>query len=265
MKNQFEFMRPAEIVEEKKRCPLVYLPLGPLEWHGPHLPMGVDPLNAKAAALRCAEITGGVVLPTLFMGTERERSPQMLKNIGFDEDEWVVGMDFPENSIESLYFSEELFTICLRGWLDLLVEQGYKLIVIMNGHGAENQSVALQRITAEYNHKGPARVVFYMPMPGFIAKTSSWAHATADETSVMMDVHPESVDLTTLPEKEQPLYNKDWAIVDNLTFRGEPTEDFTVREDDDPRLTSSVEKGRKHLQAAVAEIVEAVKKELKRM
>ena len=36
---QLERMRPGEILAERARCPIVYLPLGPLEWHGP----GTDP------------------------------------------------------------------------------------------------------------------------------------------------------------------------------------------------------------------------------
>ena len=257
---QIELMRPSQILEEQQRCPLVYLPIGPLEWHGPHLPLGVDPLNAQAAALLCAEETGGVVLPTLYMGTERERSPQMLKNIGFNENDWIVGMDFPANSMESLYFSEEIFTLTIRAWLDLLVRQGYKLIVIMNGHGAENQLAALKRLSAEYNEKSNARVEFYMPMPGFIDQTSSWAHATADETSVLMEIHPDTVDLAELPEKSQPLKNVDWAIVDNLSFRGDPTDDYTVRSDEDPRVSASQEKGREHLHTAVGEMAQHIKK-----
>jgi creatinine amidohydrolase len=39
-----EFLRPEEILDEMRRCPAVFLPLAPLEWHVPHLPYGVDPL-----------------------------------------------------------------------------------------------------------------------------------------------------------------------------------------------------------------------------
>ena len=30
---------------------MAYVPIGPLEWHGPHLPVGVDMLHAHAMAL----------------------------------------------------------------------------------------------------------------------------------------------------------------------------------------------------------------------
>lgn len=262
-KIEVQLMRPSEILRERERCPLVYLPLGPLEWHGPHLPLGVDPIHAQEVAVRLARKTGGVVLPTLYMGTERERSPQMLKNIGFKGDEWIVGMDFPGNSMKSLYFTEEVFAICIRGWIDILVSQGYRLIVLLNGHGAENQVTVLDRLAAEYSHAGPAKVLHLMPMPGFVKKKNSWAHAAADETSVLMAAHPESVDLNELPPRKKSLKNKKWAIIDDLTFRGQPTKDFTVRRGEDPRLNASVENGEDNMEAAVRELSGVVKKHLR--
>ena len=54
---QFEYLRPEEIVEEQERCSIVYLPVGPLEWHGPAMPYGTDPLAAAEVARRAAKIT----------------------------------------------------------------------------------------------------------------------------------------------------------------------------------------------------------------
>ena len=71
---RLQWLRPDEILAERQRCPVIYLPLGPLEWHGPHLPFGTDPLQAEHTALLLAEKLGGVVHPTLYIGTERERS-----------------------------------------------------------------------------------------------------------------------------------------------------------------------------------------------
>ena len=68
---QLELMRPDQIVAEKERCSIAYLAAGPLEWHGPAAPFGTDPLTAYEAAKRCAREVGGVVLPPLYIGTER--------------------------------------------------------------------------------------------------------------------------------------------------------------------------------------------------
>src|SRR5688572_15923403 len=111
---RFELLRPAEIVAERERFPVVFQPVGPLEWHGPHLPFGVDPLHAQEVAIRTAQLMGGVVMPTLFWGAERERTPQGLKDLGFDGDEWIIGMDHPVNSVKSLYSMEDIFALVIR-------------------------------------------------------------------------------------------------------------------------------------------------------
>lgn len=56
---QIHYLRPQEVLAEMSRFPVVYWPLGLIEWHGPHLPLGVDAFNAEAVALRAAEAGGG--------------------------------------------------------------------------------------------------------------------------------------------------------------------------------------------------------------
>ena len=82
---QLEYLRPGEIMAEKERFSVVYLPIGPLEWHGPAMPYGTDPLAAQEVARAAARITGGVVMPTLFVGTERERPSYILEAKGFED------------------------------------------------------------------------------------------------------------------------------------------------------------------------------------
>ena len=47
---QLELLRPGEILAERERCSIVYLPVGPLEWHGPAMPYGTDALLAQSLA-----------------------------------------------------------------------------------------------------------------------------------------------------------------------------------------------------------------------
>ena len=67
---QMEFLRPGEIIAERDRCPIVYLPVGPLEWHGPAMPYGTDPLCAQAVARAAAQVTGGVNICSSYGGIE---------------------------------------------------------------------------------------------------------------------------------------------------------------------------------------------------
>ena len=41
------------------------LPVGCVEMHGPHQPIGTDSIVAKAFALRIAQAANGIVLPTI--------------------------------------------------------------------------------------------------------------------------------------------------------------------------------------------------------
>jgi creatinine amidohydrolase len=49
--------------------PVLILPVGALEAHGPHLPLGADQIQAEATALALAERVDGIVAPTLTYGS----------------------------------------------------------------------------------------------------------------------------------------------------------------------------------------------------
>lgn len=258
---EIALLRPDQILAELGRCPVVYLPVGPLEWHGPHLPYGMDALHAEKIAALAAQETGGLILPTCYWGTERERSPEMLDWLGFPPDEWIVGMDFPANSLPSMYASEEVFAILMREQLRLAVNMGFKLIVLISGHGADNQIAVLKRLAAELNASGPARVIFALPFIANQAGVMEVGHASRVETALMMAIYPHTVDLNRLPPLSQPLRNDDWAIIDYQTFAGAPTPDRTVCDADDPRLATS-EAGWRNLQLASAQIAAQVREAL---
>lgn len=255
---QIQFLRPDEILAEMQKIALVYMPVGLLEWHGPHLPFGVDSFNAESVALLAAEQTGGLVMPTLYLGTERERPPEMLKHLGFEGDEWIVGMDFPANTLPSMYVREDILALVIRENLRLAAEMGFKTLVLITGHGATNQIETLKRVAAEFNATGKVNVLVELPFVVNDEGILAVGHASRIETSIMMALHPETVRLDQLPDSPQPLKNVDFAIVDYLTFLGQPTNDHTIHAQDDPRQASAAE-GRETLQKAAAQIVECVK------
>lgn len=256
---RLQWLRVDEVAAERKRCPLIYLPIGPLEWHGPHLPLGTDPLQAEHTALALAEKIGGVVHPTLYIGTERERSPELLRDLGFSGEEWIVGMDFPANNERSYYYAEDAFSIIVRLTLEQLTAHGYRLIVLVNGHGATNQIYQLQRLAAEFTQRGPAKVLYTFDLD---AQTDDDAgHATITETAAILALNADRVDLKCLPPIDQPLPNTAYAIVDAPTFSGQPTPDRTVRALADPRRASP-ELGQQHYVATVERISAMILNEL---
>ena len=263
---QLERLRPGEILAERARCPIVYLPLGPLEWHGPAMPLGTDPFLAQALARHAAGRTGGVVMPTLFLGTERERPAQILKDKGFEDAEamYVLGMDVPKNSMRSYYAREDLFAVTVREHLRLLVQQAYKLIVIVNGHGAWGQREQLDRLAIEFSNETPSKVVVAFPNVAREGEELDFGHACEIETSLMRYVDDENVDLSQLPPRVEKLRYTDWGIADDCVFEGHPTPDKCVRFD--PR-DATVEAGERYFTAALDNLctqVEAAYAALKR-
>ena len=63
---QYERLRPAQIVERREACPVAYLPIGTIEWHGEHNPVGLDTLKMHQLLIECARKIGGLVLPPLY-------------------------------------------------------------------------------------------------------------------------------------------------------------------------------------------------------
>jgi creatinine amidohydrolase len=259
--HQVELLRPSEIIQAAQEAPVAYLPVGPLEWHGPHCNVGTDPLNAQQIASQAAEITGGLIFPTLFMGTERERSTSDLNALGFQEGDWIVGMDFPANALPSLYVSEEILAVALREYLRLIPRWGIKLIVVVNGHGATNQLNTIQRLVNEFNEVGQARYIHFFPYLPDERGHLLVGHAAKLETSIMMALYPDAVNLADLPSKPNPMFYRDWAIVDWFAFIGHPTPDRSIAAEDDPR-DASVEYGRSYMDNIVKVLSDQVRNTL---
>lgn len=72
-------------------------------------------------------------------------------------------MDVPKNSMKSFYAREDMFAVIVREHLRLLVQQGYRLIVIVNGHGAWGQTSTLERLAVEFSNETPSKVIVGFP------------------------------------------------------------------------------------------------------
>lgn len=183
--------------ERLKIAPLVILPVGALEQHGPHLPMACDALLAEAIALRLAANINGLVMPPLSYGYKsQERSGG--------------GQCFPgTTSLDGITLIHTL-----RDILRELFRHGAMHILVLNGH-VENQwfltegiDLALREITqsqpvnrvsrCEYWNYTPQNVlerIFDGPFPGVDLE-----HAALIETSMMLALYPHLVDTSAFPE-----------------------------------------------------------------
>ena len=172
----YEELCPDELVQRLQEMPVAYLPLGTLEWHGPHMPLGADGIQSKELFVRVAEKIGGVVLPMLFMGPDR---------VFHDGEKSFYGMDInTEGALKtycvqqmkgSAYWMEkELFQNYLRSILAQLSRVGVR-IVVGHGHGPSIKAFQELKEEAEENEANGVRcmedagrgyrVVVASPMP----------------------------------------------------------------------------------------------------
>jgi creatinine amidohydrolase len=71
----FSELTQPEIAAQLEKHPLVILPAGSVEQHGPHLPTGTDTLAANVIAGRVAELMDGLVLPACPLGVTPMHMP----------------------------------------------------------------------------------------------------------------------------------------------------------------------------------------------
>jgi creatinine amidohydrolase len=64
-------LHPREFRARRDACAVAWLPIGTIEWHGKHLPLGSDGILAEAICTLGAREIGGVAFPTMYYGDHR--------------------------------------------------------------------------------------------------------------------------------------------------------------------------------------------------
>jgi creatinine amidohydrolase/Fe(II)-dependent formamide hydrolase-like protein len=135
---RYWLLRPAQIVERRQACPVAYVPLGTLEWHGPQNPVGADTLQAEGLAALCARRGGGLVLPPLHYGETRSESLVDVSGAEHEEVARAMGLP-PENFLpdKQPFSATEQVLNYQRLLLHILAEAeslGFRLGVLVAGH-----------------------------------------------------------------------------------------------------------------------------------
>lgn len=179
MTKAIEMLRPSQIRSALEQCSLVYLPLGTIEWHCEHLPVGLDALTAHGLCLLSAEATGGLVWPALYYGTGGDHGSYP----------WTVMME-----------SSEHLAPLLRKTLNRLAELKVERIVLFSGHFADGQLDMIDQLKDEFENLGPMKVVA-TAVNRFNIPDFPPDHAGRFETTLLAGLWPETVKLDTLPAK----------------------------------------------------------------
>lgn len=171
----------------------IFLPLGATEQHGRHMSLNVDVALPTAVAARAAAKVGGLVLPTIAYGNRSQ--PKTGGGRGFSG---------------TLNLTAHTFSLIIRDVICDLYRQNVRKIVTVNGH-YENIGPTIEGIELALDALGPERSndliilridhwdmvrqetldrIFPSGYPGIELE-----HASVLETSMMMALHPELVDL----------------------------------------------------------------------
>lgn len=210
---RYQMLRPAQIVERRKACPVAYIPLGTLEWHGYHNCVGTDTLQAEGMAIRCAQEGGGLAFPALWYG--ESRSEALMEANAKDRGQIAAGMELPPDNFlpERMPFAPTEQAIHYHKLLlHILAEVeslGFEVGVLVAGHYPlidHARAAALQfnqRAYSRYQGMLAWALVDYLLVRDQFEVAGD--HAGGWETSHMLHLHPETVDLSVLPPKGQPL------------------------------------------------------------
>jgi creatinine amidohydrolase len=173
-----------EIVELIGRDPVAVLPVGAIEQHGPHLPLGVDTMLCTEVARRATERAleagaAAVLLPTVWSGY----SPHH--------------MDFRGTLTVTADTLQRLVIDLVRS----LHHHGVRRILILNGHGGNAHHLravvqtlrfehGIETVTASYWDFGREAIGAWRRSP-----LGGINHACEMETSLMLVARPDLVDM----------------------------------------------------------------------
>lgn len=256
----FEEMFPWEVSRAIAAAPVGYLPLGVLEWHGEHAAVGLDGIKAAAVCAAAARLSGGVVAPALWWGAdEREELPggdYLTGGIERGERYHVPGSMF--------WIRPETFRALLVDVFEAMRRRGFRVVVIVAGHWSPNVYLPtiLAAATAFFGEHPELRWTLVLdhelvPDLGYHGE-----HAAGGETSLLMAVRPDLVDLAMTFETDRALAGDYAAEPQHLARRRETPNRyiglFTGVDDasNDPETTASAERGRMLLDAIAERLAE---------
>jgi len=173
--HRYPELRPDQLAEIVRNTPVAYWPLGLLEHHGWHLPVGLDGLKAEGICIRMAERTGGVLLPTMWWGARG----------GHGDFLWTH------------YQSEEAAEEILARTVEQLITFGFRAVVLLAGHYP--WTALLDRRMPALRQKYLETLLLWgteMDIAGEVRLPGD--HAAREETSYGLALFPQWVDLDAL-------------------------------------------------------------------
>jgi len=176
---KYEEINAVQFMEAvKKSGGTCVIPIGILEKHGPHLPLGTDLLSIREVALQAAKEEYTLVFPQYYFGQIYEAQHQP----------------------GTIAYSHEMIWNLLQETCAELARNGIKKIIIANGHGGNNNFLKYF-CQAQLESPKDYAVYFFLPAKDpeleeqlkKLRKTEGDGHAGEVETSEIMAIRPELV------------------------------------------------------------------------
>jgi creatinine amidohydrolase len=195
----YEELLPQEFVARLKEHPIGYLPLGTLEWHGSHNALGADILQAKGLFELAARKFGGIVFPPIFLGPD---------SIALDENiQLLIGMDKAKETQPNqqlpgscYWVSKGLFILMVESLLNMAKRAGFRCIVA-DGHGPSRK--VWNEMADTWEKQFDLHLISSLrDFPPGMWKTQG-DHAGKNETSLMLVLRPDLVNLDQLPQDRE--------------------------------------------------------------
>ncbi len=174
---RYEFLLGREVNQAIAACPVVFLPIGCLERHGDHLPMGLDAIKAHGICCLAAQAIGGVVLPAHHYAGIHQMTAQQL-------DHYTGGWG-------NLY-TDGTAAAHLTEIIRQLARLPLRVLVLYSGHYPACQVEMCDQVAAA------AQATSLKVYPFYECRLFTGDHAGFTETSLMLYLDRGRVDLTRI-------------------------------------------------------------------
>lgn len=178
-KVRYELMLGREATQRIQEYPVAYLPIGCLERHGDHLPMGLDVIKAHNICCVVAQAIGGIVFPPHFYAGIHRLEVSIKQRV---TGQWG-------NLYTDLTAMENLMEI-----IDQIVAMGIKVLVLYSGHYPGEQRDMIKHIADEYHRR---KAISIIPVTE-VDCLGEGDHAGISETSFMLYLDKGLVDMTRI-------------------------------------------------------------------
>ena len=166
-KVRYELMLGREATQQIEEHPVAYLPIGCLERHGDHLPMGLDIIKAHQICCITAQAIGGIVFPAHFYAGIHRLKDAMRRRLANERGNLYTDGTAEENLMEII---------------DQIALMGIKVLVLYSGHYPVSQREMIKEIADKYNGEESISVIPITEMDCL----GEGDHAGICETSFML-------------------------------------------------------------------------------